>query len=75
MLFLLSSVDACTLTWDQNTAHRFLSLSHLGFVSHRALPQDRDLGSGLLLQSFDGVALWPQDLPYKVKLEKKSQLR
>lgn len=44
--------------------------SHLVLVPHGALAQDRNLGSGVLLQSFDGAALGTENLPHKVELNK-----
>lgn len=43
---------------------------YLRLVPHGALAQHGDLGSGLLLQSLNGVALGTQDLAHKVELEK-----
>ena len=44
---------------------------YLGFVSHGAFAQDRDLGSSLFLQTFDRVALRSQNLPHKIELNAK----
>lgn len=45
-------------------------VTYLGFVSHGPLAQHRDLGSGLLLQTLDRVALRSQDLPHEIKLNR-----
>lgn len=44
---------------------------YLGFVSHGSFAQHRDLGSSLLLQTFDCVALRSQNLPHKIELTAK----
>lgn len=41
---------------------------YLGLVPHGSFAQHRDLGSGLFLQTFDGVALRSQNLPHEVEL-------
>lgn len=41
---------------------------YLGLVPHGSFAQHRDLGSGLLLQTFDGVALRSQNLPHEIEL-------
>lgn len=41
---------------------------YLGLVPHGSFAQHGDLGSGLLLQTFDGVALRSQNLPHEIEL-------
>lgn len=41
---------------------------YLVLIPHGAFSQYRDLGSGVLLQAFNGAALRPQNLPHKVEL-------
>lgn len=44
------------------------ALLYLGFVSHGSLAQHGDLGTGLLLQTLDCVALRSQNLPHEIEL-------
>lgn len=41
---------------------------YLGLVPHGSFAQHGDLGSGFLLQTFDGVALRSQNLPHEIEL-------
>lgn len=43
-------------------------MHYLGFVSHGAFAQHRNLGSGFFLQTLDCVALRSQNLPDEIEL-------
>lgn len=51
-----------------NTRSVCVRLHYLGFVSHGSFAQHRDLGSGLLLQTLDCIALRSQNLPHEIEL-------
>lgn len=80
----VDSIWACCLQFPTSTGQMFYGFRYssdrcatpdvgvckyyLGLVPHGSFAQHRDLGSGLFLQTFDGVALRSQNLPHKVKL-------
>lgn len=52
-----------------------LSVVYLILISHGSFSQHWNLGTGVFLQTFNRASLWAQNLPYKIKLRTKIQIK